>query len=412
MNLYLKLFFLLVVFLHVALLKLTVVLPVRTIALFAFFGLLFVIHHRQTVDFIKRSPLIFLTLGILAFLGGSLAFLQGEQLFTLAEYFVRNTVQPLLIFLCVFMAIKVLGINFVAKSFLAIAAFSAVVAIFQFAGIDFAWDVRRMFGAIQGDPPDIKEILRRESRPMGIVFTPILFSYHLISAYVIAYLMYRHDLLQPRLYAIFVLITLLASAASGTRSLVLGVLVHEGMQLALRGQLKSYIWLLVMTAVAAGGYLYLETLGSRVVSVEDSSAVSRVVLFKFGVQLFLANPFGFGWGVDPGEHAWLFWEELSHLPKASAVFRLGIHNAFINFLLQYGIFGLATLIVLAVLDLSRAIALFTAFLAYFINAMFHNAGVFVGDLYFWFAFTIFLYLHEFGDRSASDTYSRKPQLAR
>ncbi|NNE23345.1 MAG: O-antigen ligase family protein, partial [Rhizobiales bacterium] len=374
--------------------KLTVVIPVRTVGLFVFTGLLFMIHNRQFVGSLNRHRQVYMVFGVMALLGGSLAFVHGEEFYSLAESLLRNTIQPVLIFLTVYLAIEIFGIRFVANTFLLFAVISSVAAIFQFVGFDPAWDVRRVLGSIQGDPPDIKHILRTGSRPMGLVFTPILFSYHLVCGYVIANILYRQGLMNPLLYAIFTVIALFGATANGTRSLVLAILVSECLQLAVRGQLKSYVLLAVGAVLAAGGFYYLETVGSRVVSADDSSAVGRFVLLKFGLQLVLDNPLGYGWGVKPGEYAWLFWEELSHLPKASSVFRLGIHNAFVNFLLQYGIFGFSIIAMLAVLHLRKAMAIAGAFLAYFINAMFHNAGVFVGELYFWYAFAVFVYTYD------------------
>lgn len=394
MNLYLKACFLVVLFLHVALAKLTVVIPVRTAALFVFAGLAFFIHHRQLIASVKRNSSIYLVLGAMAFLGGSLAFLQGVQLYTLAEFLLRNAIQPALIFLTVYLSIEIFGLMFVVRAILLFTVISAVLAVLQYVGIDLAWDVRRVLGKIQGDPPDIQHILRSGGRPMGLGFTPIQYSYHLVAGYVVANLLYRYGLMNWRLYAVFAVIALLGSAANGTRSLVLGILVNESLQLAIRGQLKSYALLAVGAAFAVAGFFYLEAAGSRVASVGDSSAVSRAVLLEFGLRLFLDNPFGLGWGMKPGDYAWLFWEKLSHLPKADAVFRLGIHNAFVNFLLQYGVFGLSIVAILAALHLRKAIAITVTFLAYFINAMFHNAGVFVGDLYFWFAFAIFIYMYD------------------
>ena len=394
MKLYLKLIFLLILFLHVALVKLTVFIPVRTMALFVFVGLLFLVHHRQFVNFTSRYAQIFLVFAVMAFLGGFLAVLQGEQLYSLLEHLLRHIIQPLLILSSVYLAVQIFGLTFVVNAILVFVAMSAAVAILQFLGIELAWDIRRFFGNIQGDPADIKEILRTRGRPLGLLLTPIMFSYHLVSGYVVANLLYRHGLMQPRLYALVTIVALFASAANGTRSLVLGILIHECLQFVLRGRLSSYAWLTALAVGAVGGFYYLEAIDSRLVSVEDASAVSRVVLLKFGLQLFLNNPFGYGWGLNPGDHAWLFWELLSDLPKATAIFRLGIHNAFINFLLKYGIFGLSVFALLAALNLRKTFALLVTFLAYFINALFHNAGVFVGDIYFWFAFAIFLHLYE------------------
>lgn len=397
MTLYLKALFLIVLFLHVALVKLTIVIPVRTIALFFFVGILIFVHYGRFSHVISRFSYVFVVIIIMAFLGAFLAVLNNQELYVVSEYFLRNALQPALVFISVAISIELFGLFFVVNAILFFAAASAGLAILQFVGIDLAWDLRRALGNIQGDPAYITGYLQRQSRPMGLLLTPIMFSYHLVSAYVIANLLFRHGHMQPRLYALFTLMALVGSVACGTRSLVLGILVHEGLQLAMRAQLKSYLWLSIVAALTLGGYLFLEAIGSRVVSVDDASAAVRMPLLQFGIQLFLYNPLGFGWGVTPGEYAWLFWEQISHLPKASGIYRLNIHNTFVNFLLQYGIFGFSIIALIAILNIRKTIAFLVTFLAYLINGMFHNAGVFVGDLYFWFAFAVFLYMYELRD---------------
>ena len=134
MKLYLKLVFLLFLFLHVALVKLTLVIPVRTMALCAFVGLVLLVHHRQFVKFIRRYTQIFLVFAVMAFLGSFLAILQGEQLYSLLENFLRHIIQPLLILSSVYLAVQIFGLTFVVNAILVSVAMSAAVAILQFLG--------------------------------------------------------------------------------------------------------------------------------------------------------------------------------------------------------------------------------------------------------------------------------------
>ncbi len=403
MRLYLKICFLGVMFLHVVLAKWTVFIPVRTMALFVFLGVLFLVYNRQVIDFVRRHPQIFLVFAAMAFIGGSLAVLNGEQLYTLAEFFLRNSIQPLLILLCTYLAARTLGLAFTTNVILAFTAASALIAIFQFVGIDWAWDLRRFLGTIYGDAEDEAAGLRAQLRPLGLALSPINFSYQLVSGYLVALLLYRHGLLEPRMYVIFTLIAFSGAAANGTRSLVAGILFSECFQLILRAQLKSLFWLTGLALLGAVGFYYLEMVGSRVTSVDDASAVGRLVLMQFGLKLFLNNPFGYGWGVTPGEYAWLFWEELSHLPRAEVTHRLGIHNGFINFLLTYGLLGVCIIAFVAAMNSRVTVAFVMVFPAYLINSALHNAGVFIGDMYFWFAFAIFLYLREYQDDTLVDS---------
>jgi hypothetical protein len=395
MRLYLKFLFFLIIVAHTALIGFYVVIPVRTILLIGFFGLAFLAYKSVIVQIIRRHHIVTITFFVMLFLGGVLALLDHRAFGDIGEGFVRNGLQPFLVFVVTYTAIELFGLAFVLNCVIWSGILSGLFALLQSIDFPLSWEVRRLIGQIQGDPADIKEILRTQGRPLGLNFTPILLSYHLVASYALANLSYRLGLMSGRTYAVIAVITLLASAASGTRSLLLGVLLHETLQLALRGKIKSILLLGVMGAGVVGGYYYLTQQGSRIVSVDDASAVSRLTLFQFGLRLLMENPFGYGLGMNTADHAWKFFQEFSHLPKASAIFRISIHNAFINFLLQYGLLGGVYMIACAIFNLKLTWFVMVTFFPYCINAFFHNAGVFVGELYFWFAFAPVLYIYTF-----------------
>ena len=112
------------------------------------------------------------------------------------------------------------------------------------------------------------------------------------------------------------------------------------------------------------------------------------------MQLVRDKPFGYGWDFNPGDYAWLYWEQLSDMARAEAAFRLDIHNAFLNFMLIYGIYGVLIIALAALFNPALFLATTYFALAYVAHSFFHNDGIFLGDDYFWFAFVIFLYLRD------------------
>jgi O-antigen ligase len=269
-----------------------------------------------------------------------------------------------------------------------------VFAVLQFADVGFGWQAREILGRLQREPDSLSSVVRARERPFGLSLTAIIFSYHLAAAYITANLLYRKQLIPGRAYAILVVAMLVMAAANGTRSLLIGIVLHEVVHQLGRASLKSIVTLGVLAVVAFVGMDYLASVGSRVATINDASAVGRWTLYEYGMQLVRDNPFGYGWDFNPGDYAWLYWEQLSDMARAEAAFRLDIHNAFLNFVLLYGIYGV--LIVALTALFNPGLFLATAYFAvgYLAHSFFHNDGVFLGDDYFWFAFVIFVYVRD------------------
>lgn len=395
MKLLLQLLFATILFMHIALAKLTLGLPVRTIGLLFFAGLFFIAYHRQFLIVTKRFTKVYLVFAAIAFLGISLGFLNGQEFRLVMEFLIRDAVQPLLILQTTYLSLMVLGPLFVTRVFMAFLCVNIPIVVLQYLEINAAWQIRHLMTTLQGtDLAAVKNVLREERRAYGLALTPIVFSDYLVSNYIIANLMVRNKLMGVRSYVVLTAASLAGSVANGTRSLVLGILATETFQQVARGRLTSLVWLSLAGVLVIAGYFVFSSTGARVASLQDASALGRIVLYKFGLELLYNNPMGYGWGFNPSRHAWLFWEQISHLPRANVVFRLGIHNAYLNFALQYGIFGFALIGLLAAYNIRKAWAVFTTFIAYFINAFFHNGGVFTGELHFWYAFAVFLYFYQ------------------
>jgi hypothetical protein len=303
-------------------------------------------------------------------------------------------VQPCLVVMCTYVLSVVAGLRFTTGVFLGATALSGAFVILQFAGVDAAWSARRALSALQAEPEHIKGLLNDQNRPVGLSFSAIMYSYQLISAYVIGNVLYWHGLMSKRTYAIFVGAVVVVSVANGTRSLLIGIALQELLQNAPHMRLKSLLALAVLGVVGYAGYSYLEAIGSRVASVSDASAVGRTMLYQYGFKLAEDFPFGIGWGFEPAQMAWLYWDFLSELTRADAAFRLELHNAFLNFYMNYGLFGVVAILMAYYLNprfFNKVLVFFSAYLA---HAFFHNDGFFLSDDFNWFAFAIFLFVYD------------------
>jgi hypothetical protein len=386
--------FVLFFILHLCFVKLSVGLPLKDLSLLGLFVLLFLGYPRQLVDALSRLRgliAIFLALGVL---GLCLTFLKGEGIAGSMEAVPRMVVQPFLVVVCTYTLIVLCGVRFVAAVFIGGALITGLFAVVQFADIGAAWQAREFLSKVQNEPHTIASTVRARGRPFGLSLTPIIFSYHLVAAYITANLLNRKKIISDRVYAVMVVAMLVMAAANGTRSLLMGIVLHEVLRRLGGVSVRSLAALAVLAIGAFIGMDYLASVGSRVVTITDASAVGRWTLYEYGLQLVRDNPFGYGWDFNPGDYAWLYWEQLSDMARAEAAFRLDIHNAFLNFVLLYGIYGVLIVAMAALFNPALFIATAYFGIAYFAHSFFHNDGIFLGDDYFWFAFVIFLYMRD------------------
>lgn len=392
MLLYFRAFYLLTAFLYTVFIKLSVGLPVKDMLLLVLLGLLFITYQRTVLDFLDRHVSVMALFAVFTIIGALVTVLNGRPATGIFNSFLRVIVQPFLILSCTYVLTRLVSVRFTAGVFIGMALVTSAFAVLQFAGIEAAWAIQETIARIQGKPQHVLDLIDVQGRPMGLSLTPIVFSYHIASAYVLANLLHRFGYLRAMPYMVLALALLVGAAANGTRSLVIGIILHEVLHNFTKLSLRTLIWSAAIGAVAMIGYFYLETSGSRVVSFSDASAAGRVALYKYGLLLARDHPLGLGWGFNPSELAWLYWEHFSGAAKAASVFHLRIHNAFINFFLTYGILGLVAVGFAFFINPKKFLLIITSFAAYLIHSMFHNDGVFLGDVYFWFSFAVLLYI--------------------
>ncbi len=219
--------------------------------------------------------------------------------------------QPFLIVSCIYALCILLQPLFVAYIFVGFCILSGVIAAMQFVGLDVAWEFREQIGSIQGDPEDLKLLVTRRERPVGLSLTPIHLSYQIVLALIMIGLLRSVQRVKQISYRYATILALVGGAVSGNRSLLLAVVANEFIANLVKRRGKSIPMLIGLVTMVGLGAMYLTTIGSRVVSIGDGSALGRPVLAKLGLYLAMDNPFGFGWGFDSRSIAWLYWSKLN-----------------------------------------------------------------------------------------------------
>ena len=394
MRIFLVAVYLCVVFLYTALTKLSVGLPLRTLVLVFLSGIIFVCYFRESRQFLRKHVEITLAFVALGIIGVILTYLHQGDLGSTLDGLTSNIVQPYLILFSTLMLINIIGLRTVAWVSLSGAALSGLVALLQFANIEIGWRLREIMGEIQNDSAGIQSYVAGHSRALGLSLSPIVFSYQIISAYLVLNVMYRFGELRRSFYYGSFFLIVIAFLANGTRSAILAILASEMLMQLRKGRLRSLLPVAAIAAIGAAVYLYADATGSRIAATDDASALGRIVLYDFGLRLAADNPFGLGWGFDAAGSAWLYWENFSDFVNADGVFRLDLHNAYLNFFLIYGLAG--TLVAAIVLMYDPRFVFISAFylFAYIVHVLVHNNGLFIGDYFFWFSFAVILQIFE------------------
>lgn len=392
MALHLRATYLVLVLFYTILFKFSIGVAAKDAILVGLSGLLFLVYNRQCLEFLNRHAGIYLLFAVLAAIAIPITLLHGSSVDIVGRELLGSVVQPCLVIMCTYVLSVTAGLRFTVGVFLGATALSGVFVVLQYLDFDAAWSARRVLGTLQPQPGHITDLVAGQNRPVGLSFTAIMYSYQLISAYVIGNVLYRHGLMPKKTYVMFVGAVVVISIANGTRSLLIGIALQELLQNPPRMRVSSILGLAVLGVVGFAAYSYLDATGSRVTSVADASAVGRTMLYQFGFRLAGDFPFGIGWGFDPAEMAWVYWDFLSELTRADAAFRLELHNAFLNFYMNYGLFGVVAILVAYYLNpgfFNKVLLYFSSYLA---HAFFHNDGFFLTDDFNWFAFAILLFV--------------------
>lgn len=386
--------FLLVVVLYTALTKMSVGLPIRTLVLVFLAAVLFTCYFNEARRFFEKHVVITGMFFALGTIGSVLTYVNQRSVSATFEGLTSNILQPYLIFFCTFVLIRLLGMPLVATITFTGAFLTGLTAIIQYFQINAAWRIREFLSDVQDESSAIRAYVANRGRSIGLSVTPIVFSYHMMCAYVALNALYRFKYIRWVLYYGSVGLLSIATFANGTRSVLLGIAVSEMVMELRKRTLKSMLKVGAIFLAGAALYLYAEYSGSRIAETDDDSALGRFVLLNYGLLLAADNPFGLGWDFDAAGYAWLYWEYLSDSVNADGVFRLGLHNAFLNYFLIYGLGGTLLAFIALLYDPRFVFEMSLYLSSYIVHAFFHNNGMFIGDYFFWFTFAILLHVME------------------
>ncbi|CAA6821167.1 MAG: O-antigen ligase [uncultured Thiotrichaceae bacterium] len=306
------------------------------------------------------------------------------------------------------------GYKVIPYTVLAVAVPSAVVGILQAMGMDFAWQIREMLGAVQNTAisHEITEVfVNNRSRPPGLLLFAIPQTYLLLTALAMSLFLYIRAYERGEDTHTFLFLTtvvFVGCVSSETRSAIGAAAI-----LILLTFWRVNFTLLAgagiaMTMVLMGSQIYSAQLPvktdaeTRVLSFTDDSAKGRMTLYKYGTELVLQSPLGYGYGFNSKEVAPEYFSNekniFEYAPTAKVQYLTEVHNALLNITHIYGVIGLA-IFVIFVYQLSVVRWFFTFVLVgYLLNAFFHNNGIMLGDLYFDFFISMILYYKYYVNR--------------
>lgn len=275
----------------------------------------------------------------------------------------------------------------VINSFILISFISSLVALLQYVGIDFFYQLRYIIG---GFPENQKILYLNTYRPPGLSLFALHLAYqNLIGIFLTVY-MYNLKINKIYLYIGFFLLFIII--ITGTRSPIIGLLFSLVLIIILNfhkvkitpvGLLYTFIVIFFIFTLI----FYIDSDELRVTRFDNKSATDKLPLLLYGLQLFLDNPLGYGLSFDTTSIASNYFVFINTLGlNFYAIENLALHNSYINILVCYGIFGfilyLYFLYTIFNLRLHPSLKYFKIlFLAYFVNILVHNAGIFYGDLF-------------------------------
>ena len=387
----------LLVLFNVALISLQVAsIPIRSVLTVGALALATLLYPRIAAGMLARFAPVLLLAGALALLGAVSSIVAGTGLSTIGRAILEVHVQAVVTLAFAAIAAQVCGLRMAAWAVVGAIGVSAGVGLLQATGLDAVWTLREVVGNLQNhDFGEDSSFANR--RPMGLSYSPIHLSTQACLAFA-AYAGMRYAetptaarnsggaVIDPWLWLALALM-IAVSAASATRSPILGAVVFAGAYLLSRGN----GWLVVLGALGGALAMFalptvLEALQGtdyRIFRTDDNSASGRLPLFTFGGLLLLDNPLGYGFGFQSTDYWHRYWPDLYHMPSAGVVREAELHNYVLNMATTYGL-GLVPVapIVAVLLWRGRHFAIF--FVPYAMHILFHNSGPFWNDTLFWF----------------------------
>ncbi len=374
-------------------------LPVRSFLILLAGGLVFLLDNSVATR-LRPVNLIYVLLAILG-LVVSLANNVGVGGIVSGE---MRLLQSYLLIMVSYFILEQHGFRTLALVILGLALPSALIGIMQGFGVHIAWDFHAMLQEMQNK--EISDEMRTQmnevlDRPPGLTLYAIPQTYMLLSAMAInLYLIIKNPAEQHiQWLGLWVCVVLAGGIfASETRSAMGAALVMPGLVYLLL--FPARVIPMAGLAMLLGGIAYLLMSGSadvdsRLVNLDDASAAGRSTLYKYGIELFLQKPFGYGFDFNTVEYAVeyfvnernIFNYEL--LEKAQYI--VPVHNSILNLMHTYGFAGLLLLGYYLYRLVKGSWYRMVFIVATLVNSLFHNAGILSNDLFMDIVIAVMLY---------------------
>ncbi|MGB0846422.1 MAG: O-antigen ligase family protein [Thiolinea sp.] len=363
-------------------------------------GALVVLHQKEIladISLINRVYVVLMGLGLLislvnqvtlgSIINGELKLLQSYLVILVSYYIVAN-----------------LGFRYLAIAFLLVVLPSAVIGILQGLEVNKAWLLHDMLMNAQNK--EISDEIQQQiqealSRPPGLALYAIPQTYMLLSAVIFSSYFVLSEQTESRYQLVLLLLNILLVGgifASETRS-AMGAAVFT-LFIVYLYRFRSITTMLAALVVVAGLMIYFiktgdSSLESRLVSLDDQSAQGRKTLYKYGLELFLQRPWGYGFNFDTVEYAHDFFINAQNIfsygPHEKAHYIVPVHNSLLNLMHAFGTFGLLIFCYYIYRLLDGYWYRYVFILGALMNSAFHNAGILSGDLFIDMVIGAFLY---------------------
>ena len=312
--------------------------------------------------------------------------------------------QSYLMVLVAFFVVEQFGFRTLGYLVVGIALPSALVGILQGLDVQLAWKLQSGLLSIQNK--ELSDEIRSQmtealSRPPGLSLYAIPQTYMLLGALMINLYLVLQNRYNPRFQMVAVAVGVILIGgifASETRSAMGAALLMPALiyVILFPARVIPVTGLLVLLgAVAAIVMADKAGMDSRLVSLDDASAVGRATLYKYGTELFLQQPFGYGFNFDTVEYAVEYFVNDNNLfryePTEKAHYIVPVHNSILNLVHTFGFIGVLLLVYYVYRLIGNSWYRAVLIAGAFVNSIFHNAGILSNDLFMDMVIAVMMY---------------------
>lgn len=290
-------------------------------------------------------------------------------------------------------------------------AVTSLVGIFQFIGMDWAWNLQALLNPVMLQNEASDTYLR--ARIAGLESYSIPLSYSLCAFIpLMAAISYAKGILSRFERIFFTLVAVLSSLAvllSLVRSAILGIGIGVAYVILKRGETKGKIRAALLLGVLVVLGLSIPAVNYRMQQNTESTrgTIARTIL---GLRMAINNPLGTGGGSSRAfqESFDRYYGEIYDMDGAQNKNIAAAHNQFINVATYYGYLGFMLLCIFyfyifkltsylkdqgcGTFVVTCVVGAEASVIAYTVNSMFHNAGPFMGEVYFWYLLAVIIML--------------------